>query len=682
MSDKLARKLYSCTVNRLAALLIRCSRALPSDATLSLEELKTNNETYDSIISSMNSTLAAKKSEAEISLLSAPDLAELEVLVAALHADEPQMTELISFHTGISRRLNSLSCSRFQSPARQPLFSPSPSPGKPHFGVASIDDWVSKLEAQFGVPSQLLDRVRKDVEQLKMTIRSRIVECETKLKEATPRRWRLSLPEASCCITGTCTGTALGFVALWHSLGCVAVAASTSAGSCTGSVLDAMRSILGMRRQVETKKHAVHQLRLQLRRLEQELEEWSKISKQVDDAFIILENLKQEREQLMSKYNSAKSDIPEVKDEVRRKELEIHELKLALEAKDRLIKEVHAQHESELRSLRSATPTPSNAGGRLLRPHCDTESLASFKMIYSKGPGETTARVRDDPGSPRGSECSHHSWQRAADEGSQQMFTPRYTEASAELVEEQIVDTTPCHRSLDSCAECEEAGFSYVSCPLMPATAMRSFPSYVRFRRPNGQWVTADELRLEGGDVLQGLNRSTARVQAVVKHPPQEMEFVRLQTPESIIDVLVKHEVLVEAKDGTFRSEEAASFLKPNPATSWPPRVYSGQSFHFITGATLFKHTVQVIDVSFEEDDAAVLSWLVPCKDWPHKVHTGSAFASLGRSSKEPTSPSLSTTIPPLHRSRFGTPPGRRGTHRKDSSPSSTQAVRLSTGTT
>jgi len=115
----------------------------------------------------------------------------------------------------------------------------------------------------------------------------------------------------------------------------------------------------------------------------------------------------------------------------------------------------------------------------------------------------------------------------------------------------------------------------------MPATIFRS--------RNNLQLVRASELPATGGVELLGVDDAWVTVQRVVRHPPQERDFVRLHLDQGHNFVLTaEHRLLIEDSRGNAVPVEAQHLRQGH-------QICTGEGYDEITEVESFVESRQVI---------------------------------------------------------------------------------------
>ncbi|CAK0792857.1 unnamed protein product, partial [Prorocentrum cordatum] len=134
----------------------------------------------------------------------------------------------------------------------------------------------------------------------------------------------------------------------------------------------------------------------------------------------------------------------------------------------------------------------------------------------------------------------------------------------------------------------------------------RCFLPQTRFLLHGGQQVTAAQLRVGGGDVLQGPGQKAEVVRAARKHPAQERDLVRVQTEGCPYPFVITADHLLEA-EGPRGARVAVQTAELRGR-----RVFDGEAFRAVVGLERLRAAVEVVEVTFESDAAVVLAWLPP----------------------------------------------------------------------
>lgn len=144
------------------------------------------------------------------------------------------------------------------------------------------------------------------------------------------------------------------------------------------------------------------------------------------------------------------------------------------------------------------------------------------------------------------------------------------------------------------------ANRKFVETELFFATvAPKCFAPNAVFKKVDGGYITASNLKGHGGDILVGPNNTCVQVMSTKRHLAQQRTFLKIHTSSSTLEVTHDHRVLVQSSQG-FPITVTASQMIPDIITGVGPQpVRSFDVDHRVS---------EVVEPIFEKD-APVLVW-------------------------------------------------------------------------
>jgi len=145
-----------------------------------------------------------------------------------------------------------------------------------------------------------------------------------------------------------------------------------------------------------------------------------------------------------------------------------------------------------------------------------------------------------------------------------------------------------------------------------------SFLPCTRFLTPQGPFITAASLRVNGGDVCVGPAGLHITVKKAIKHPSSQRALVSVLTEGMTrpFEVTAEHRLVVEGVDGKPMSMEACMLadehFREDCSLEERPKVYNGYTFASIVEANQITRDTDVVQVQFtNDDDDVVLAWFL-----------------------------------------------------------------------
>lgn len=114
----------------------------------------------------------------------------------------------------------------------------------------------------------------------------------------------------------------------------------------------------------------------------------------------------------------------------------------------------------------------------------------------------------------------------------------------------------------------------------------------------DGEFITASDLRSDGGEILLGPGGSQVRVIRTKRHGAEQRCFLKIHTSQSMLEVTHDHRVVAEGPGGS----------QTIMALSMTPHILTGAGPQPVQRFELHHRSSEVMEPIFE-DDAAVLVW-------------------------------------------------------------------------
>jgi len=145
----------------------------------------------------------------------------------------------------------------------------------------------------------------------------------------------------------------------------------------------------------------------------------------------------------------------------------------------------------------------------------------------------------------------------------------------------------------------------------------------------DGSRVYADQLRLDGGDVLvaPGANHTTTLRVEKIPIRDQDVVCLTIETPMGrfSIKVTAEHFVLARGPSDELLPYQARELV------TYPRDVFASNSFRSLVGAVLQREETRVVKVIFKDPQQYVLAWLLPeGRRRPKCLFDEAAFCCLG----------------------------------------------------
>lgn len=138
------------------------------------------------------------------------------------------------------------------------------------------------------------------------------------------------------------------------------------------------------------------------------------------------------------------------------------------------------------------------------------------------------------------------------------------------------------------------------------------------------EMVTAQELKIAGGDVLLGPDNQQVTVVKAVKHGKATRQFVSITTPYHTrpFEITADHRLVVEGSGGCLEQMVASDFA--SMAQEIRPRLLCGAGLSMATVKVVEEKECEVVAITFAQDET-VMAWLLAEKR-PPKGH-GPSFS-------------------------------------------------------
>mmetsp|Transcript_103446 Transcript_103446/g.179547 ORF Transcript_103446/g.179547 Transcript_103446/m.179547 type:complete len:207 (+) Transcript_103446:1170-1790(+) len=139
------------------------------------------------------------------------------------------------------------------------------------------------------------------------------------------------------------------------------------------------------------------------------------------------------------------------------------------------------------------------------------------------------------------------------------------------------------------------------------------------FQQVDGTFITASQLRSDGGEHLLGPDNSYVRVLRTRRHEAERRCFFRIHTSESMLEVTDDHRVIAQGPNGSQVSLAALEVR---------PQILTGAGLQPVQRFEVDHRSSVVIEPIFE-NDAPVLVWTRPGRRFT-RAELGQAFAVQG----------------------------------------------------
>lgn len=146
-------------------------------------------------------------------------------------------------------------------------------------------------------------------------------------------------------------------------------------------------------------------------------------------------------------------------------------------------------------------------------------------------------------------------------------------------------------------SRCADSGLSVNG--LVSSQASHCFPPNAMFKQVNGTFITASQLKKDGGEILLGPGDSHVRVIRTRRHDAKERYFFKIHTSKSMLEVTDDHRVIGQCPDG---SQAVISVV------DMQPQILTGTGPQPIQQFEVNRRSSEVIEPIFE-NDASVMVW-------------------------------------------------------------------------